>query len=169
MFAIDGLADNLTLVVDIGRIFRNPYLFVGIDTDISIEYTLLGVQTILAFGSLSIVVNLVAVVHLFPIEHLLTRHRIGGIKAFKSTQFVLVGLLGQRLLPVQVRLHRVTVLVFLNLIGLVATIGGIGQTLTKDGVADIVDKLAIHGVGNFALVHPETLDRDVTYRSLLTP
>ena len=62
-----------------------------------------------------------------------------------------------------------TVLVLLYLVGLVATIVRIGKTLAQDRVAHISHKLAIHGVGHFMFVHPETLYRDVTDGHRLAP
>ena len=65
------------------------------------------------------------------------------IQALEGTLLVLVRLAGQRLLPVQVRLHGLTVLIFLNLVSLVTTVGRVSQTLTQDGVANIIHKLAV--------------------------
>ena len=157
MLTVDGLTDYLTLVIDIGRVLGNPYLLVRIGAHIGIQDALLRIDAILTLGSLRIVVDLVAVVHLTPVEHLLASDGIGGIQTLDGTLLVLVRLAGQLLLPVEVRLHGVAVLVFLNLVGLVTTIGRVSQTLAQNRVANIVDELTVHGVGDLALVHPEAL------------
>ena len=72
-------------------------------------------------------------------------------------------------LPVEVRLYRVAVFVFLYLVCLVAPVCRVGQPFAYYGVAHVVHKLAVLRVGDFLLVHPEAFDRDVPYGSLLSP
>ena len=169
VLAVNGLTYNLTLVVNVGGVLRNPDLLVGVRTDVGIQHALLMVRTVLALGSLRVVVDFITVVHLTPVEHLLAGDGVRHVETLDGTQLVLVGLLRQRLLPVQVGRNGVAVLVLLNLVALVATIGGVGQTLAENGVADIVDKLAIHRIGHFVLVHPEAFNGDVAHGGLLTP
>ena len=156
MLTVDGLADNLAFLIDIGGVLGDPNLFVGIGAYVSIQYALLRIETILALGGFRIVVNLITVVHLLTVEHLFASHGICHIQALNGTLLVLVGLAGQLLLPVQMRLYGVAVFVFLNLVGLIATIGRVCQTLAQNGVAYVVHKLTIHGVSHLTFVHPET-------------
>ena len=88
------------------------------------------VRAILTLGSLYVVIYLITVVQLTPVKQFLTRYGIIGIETLKSTLLVLVGFARQRFLPVQVGLHGLTILIFLNLVGLVATVCGVCQTLT---------------------------------------
>ena len=136
---------------------------------VGVEVALLGNQTVTAQGCRGVVVDLVAIVHLAGIKHLLARDGIGHVEALYGTLLVLVGLAGQRLLPVEVRCHGVAVLVFRDHIRLVAAIRRVGQTRTEDAVAHPHHELLILRVGHLRLVHPEAVNRDVLHRCLLTP
>ena len=48
MLTVDGLADNLAFIVNIGGVLGNPDLFVGIGAYVCIQYALLRIETILA-------------------------------------------------------------------------------------------------------------------------
>ena len=125
--------------------------------------------TILALGSFCIIVNLITIVHLTPVKHLLASDRICHIQTLESSLLVFIGFAWQCLLPVQMGLYWVSILVFFNLIAFITSISGVCQAFTKNRIADIVDKLAIHGVGYLVLIHPESLYGDILHRCLFAP
>ena len=95
------------------------------------------------------------------IEHLLAGDGVDAIDALDGTLFVLVGLApGDGLRPVEVGRDGFAVLVLLDLEVLVATICRVGEAFADDGVAHIVHKLAVHGIRNLFLVHPEGIYGD---------
>ena len=128
---------------------------------IGVEVTQFGVETIAALSEGIVVENLVAIIHLMRIEHLLACDGVGAIDAFDSTLLVLIGLApGDGLRPVEVRSDGLAVLVFLDLEIFISTVGRVGQAFADDGVTHVVDKLAVHGIRDFLLVHPEGIDRN---------
>ena len=127
-------------------------------------------QAVAAQGCGGIVIDLVAVVHLGGVEHLHAVDGVDVIDALDGALLVLVGLApGDGLRPVEVRSDGVALLVLLDLEALVAAEGGVGQTLADDAVAHPIDELAVLGVGDLGLVHPETIDADVAGREAGAP
>ena len=167
--AIDGLPYDTSLIIYIGSVFGNPYLLIGISLHIGVQVTLLGSASIATLGCLGVVVYLVAVVQLLHIQHLFSRNGMHGIEALYGTLLLLIGFLGQCFLPVQMRFHRITLLVFLYLIGFVASIGGVGKAFAQDRVAHIEHKLAILRIGYLGFVHPESFHRDVSHGRFPAP
>ena len=150
------LATDVAFIVDVGGVLRNHDDLVGVHLRVGVTDTLGGVELILAEGSLGIVVNLVAVVELGHVQLLLARDGIHAVHALDGYFLILGGLApGDGLLPVQVGRDGLAVLVLLNLVGLVATVGGIGKTFADDGVTHPIDKLFVLGIGDFRVVHPE--------------
>ena len=157
----DGLTNNLAVVINPSRILADHHSLItnGIVRSIGIQVALFRVQAILTLGGSSIVIDLIAIVHLTGIQHLCPVDGMNDIDTLDGTLFVLICLLpGDSLVPVEVGSDGVALLILLNLVGLVATIGGVSQTLADNAIANPVDKLAILGIGDFRLVHPETVD-----------
>ena len=167
--AVDGLAHDIAVVVDIRRVLGNHHHLVGIDGDIGVQVALVGHEAVTAQGGSGIVVNLILIVELAVVEQLLAGHGVGDIHALDGALLVLIGLAGQRLAPVDMGSDWLAILVLGNHVGLVAGIGGVGKTRTEDRVLDILHKLLVLGVGNLGFVHPEPVDRDVLDGSLHTP
>ena len=176
----DGLAVDGAVVIHVCRVLRNHDHLVGVVLEVGVEVALFqrrsteatvaaALQAILALGRHRIVKHLVAIVQLAHIEHLLARHRVSHIDTLHGALLVFVGIARQGLVPVQVGRDRFAIPVLLNLIGLVAAIGRVGQTLADDGVAHPIDKLPVHGVRHLLLVHPERIHTDVPCRHILSP
>ena len=136
---------------------------------VGVEVALLSHEAVAAQCCRNVVVNLVTVVHLRSVEHLLASNGVGLIETLDGALLVLVRFARQVLLPVEVRGDRVAVLILGNHVGLVAAIGWVGKTCAQNAVAHPHNKLAVLGVGNLILVHPETIDRDVFHWCGLAP
>ena len=65
--------------------------------------------------------------------------------------------------------HRITILVFRNHIGLIASIGRIGQSGADDGIFHIVEKLLVFGICHLCFIHPKTVYGYIFYRCILAP
>ena len=92
------------------------------------------------------------------------------VKAFDGTSLIFRRMLPRnRLSPVKVRLHGVTVLVLLTLVSLIAAECRVGKSLADDGVAHPVHKLSVFGIRYFVLVHPEAIDRYFLLRNPQSP
>ena len=104
------------------------------------------------------------------IEHTRSLDGVRLIDTVERSLLILVGLSPRNgFRPVEVRAHRVAVAVLRDLIRFVAAVRGIGQALTDNGIAYPIDKLFIHRVGNFRLIHPETIDGDVARGDVSAP
>ena len=137
---------------------------------VCVEIALLWIEAVLAQGSSSIVVYLVSIIELAGIEHLGAVDGMGHIHALDGTLLILVCLLPRdSLAPVEMRSHRVALLVLLYLVTLVTAIGRISQALADDAVAHPVDKLTILGVAHLVLIHPEAIHTDIPHREFCAP
>ena len=95
---------------------------------------------------------------------------MSDVHALYGALLVLVGFApGNSLAPVQSRSDGVALLVLLDLVGLVAAEGRVGQAFADDAVAHPHDKLPVLGVGDFRLVHPETVYTDFARGKAGTP
>ena len=163
---VDGLTHDLSLVIDIGSILRDPHLLIRIDNDVGIQVAFLRIQAVTAQGISGIVEHLITIVHLLAVEHLLACHGIGGIETIYNLLLILTGLTRQGLLPIDDGTEFITFLVSLQgTVGLV----DLCQAFPENRVTHIVDKLTILGIGYLGLVHPETVNGDVAQRCLTSP
>ena len=163
---VNRFPDNLSLIIDISRVLRDPYLLVGIHCDIRVQVSLLGNEAITTQSGCRIVIHLVTVVHLMAVEHLLTRNRVRSIQTVDDLLLVLTWFTRQGFLPVNHRTNLVALFVSLHrTIRLI----DLSQTFPQDGVTHIVHKLAVFRVGHLSLVHPETVYGDISYRCLTSP
>ena len=132
---------------------------------VGIEVAFLRIETVAALGSSGIVVYLITIVELTGIQHLGSVDRMHGINALDGTHLILVGFApGDGFAPIEMGGYRIALAVFLYLIGLVSSIGRVGQTLADDAVTHPVDKLTVLGVAHLMLVHPKTVHADVAGR-----
>ena len=137
---------------------------------VRIQVALRRIQAIFAQRRLLVVVDFVAIIHLVRIEHTRSLDRVRFIDAVERSLLVLVGFSPRNGFgPIEVRAHRVAVAVLCNLIRFVATVRRIGQTLADNGIAHPIDKLFIHRVGDFRLIHPEAIDGDVARGDVSAP
>ena len=160
---------NNTVFIDISCILWYHHHLIRVDSDISIQITLLWIQTIATKSSSCIIVNLKTIVQLFTIKALLTRNRIGHIKALKSTLLILIRLTRKSLVPIQVWFDRITVLVFCDHIAFITTVCRVSQTGTNNRITNPLHKLLVLGIGYLCFIHPESINRDILYRCLLAP
>ena len=168
--ALDGLAHNLAVLVHVGRVFGNHHHLVGVGGAVCVEAALGGVEAVFAQRRLFVVEHLIAIDHLLGVEHLRAVDGVGDIDAVDGTLLVFRRLApGNGLRPVEVGLHRLAVAVNLNFVGFVAAVRGVGEAFADDAVAYPLHKLAVHGVGHFRLVHPETIHGDFLRRRCRTP
>ena len=140
---VDCLAYDASLVVDVSRVLRNHHHLVGIYRYVGVEIALLGIESVAAQSSSRIVIHLIAIVKLTIVEHLLAGDGVACIYAFDGTLLVLVGLAGQRLLPVEVRRDGVAVLVLCYHVCLVAAILRVSESCADDAVTHPHDELLV--------------------------
>ncbi len=165
----DSLAYNLSVIVDIGGVLGDERELGG-DRTVGVILATGGVETVFALGRLGVVVYLVAIVELLGVEFLDAGDGVDAVEALDGALLVLVGVApGYGLGPVEVGCHGVALAVFLDFILLVASVGGVGETLADDGVAHPEHKLLVFGVGDFGLVHPESVDRHAALVGLEIP
>ena len=103
---------------------------------VGVEVTACRVETILPFGCLGVVEDLVAVVHLGGVELAFSRNGVDSVHAFDGTRFVFIGISPRNgFIPIQPRLDGVSLPVFFDFEHFVASIGGIGEAFPNDRVA----------------------------------
>ena len=151
----------LTLLVDVGGIFRYHDNLVVVDRHIGIEVAQLGIETVATLRSLGIVIHLIAIVELCHIQLLATCNGVNAIYTLDGTSFVLIGIApGYSLVPVEVGFDRIALFVLLNLKDFVTAVCGVGKAFANDRVAHPEYKLLILRVGNLSLVHIECIYRN---------
>ena len=157
----NGLVDDPSLLIDIGGILGNHHHFVRIDLHVRIPVTVFRIELVFAKSGRGIVVPLIFIDHLFGIQFLFARNRIGIIDTLDGTKFILVGPFPRdRTVPVQMGSHRFAIFVFRNLEEVIAAISRVGQTLTDNGVAHPIDELTIFGIRHLRLIHPKGIKRN---------
>ena len=165
----DGLADDFAVVVDPGCVFADDDLFVG-DGVVGVEVAFFGVEAVFALGCHDVVVDFVAVVHLACVEHLCAVDGVCDVDALDGAVFIFVGFAPWDVLaPVEVGCDGVAFLVFFYFVCFVAAVGGVCQALADDAVAHPVDELPVLCVAYLVLVHPESVDADVSQWELCAP
>ena len=167
--SVNCFAHDVTAIVDVCSVFGYHHLFVGVYGTVGIEVALLWQDAVFTQGGRCVVVNLVAIIQLPVVEQLLARNGIGNIHALDGALFVFVRLARQWLFPVHLWPNGVSILVFGNHIGFVATVSGVGQASAQDAIAHPINELLILRVGHFGFVHPESIHRNVFHGRVLAP
>ena len=137
---------------------------------VGVEVTLLGIDSVSALSSCSIVIDFVSVIELTGIQHLGSIDGVCHIDALDGSLFIFVGFLpGYGLAPVEMWSDGIALLVLFYLVSLIATIGRIGQTFANDTVAHPIDKLSVLGIAHLLFVHPEAIHTDIPHGKFRTP
>ena len=156
----DGLRNDLTVIVDESGIFRDEYFFVA-RSNIGVQYPTGGIHSVATFGCFGVVIHVVAVIELGNIENLFARDGIDAVDAFDSPRFVFGRVApGNGFGPVEMWGNRVSHTVLFDFESFVSAVSRVGQSFTDNRVAYPVNELFVFRIGDFGIVHPESIERD---------
>ena len=126
------MAHNLAFVVDVSGVFANHWQCV-VNLVVGVIVAALGVEAMLALGSLGEVVGFVAIVHLLRVEFAHAGDYVGAINAFNGALLIFVGVFPRnRAAPVEAWCDGVAFAVFFNLEGFVSAVSRVGKAFADD-------------------------------------
>ena len=157
----NGFADDIAAFVYESRVFRYHHYGVGVYLDVRIQIALCGLELMLAQSCRTIIVDFVPIDHLIRIELSIMSDGIGIVNAVDGSYFFFGSpLFGRnRFAPIQMRSYGFAELILGNLVFFVAAVCRIGQTFADDGIPNVVDKLAVLGIGDLRPIHPKSIHR----------